>query len=142
MVLRQCAQKGTVKGKRQAMDSVHVKANTSMRSLKEKQIIDDGATYEALLKRRRKIVRTKTRSFPLPNTRKRRGTTSGRTILMSSQEKKLLSLLSQGKESKAIAAELNLSTHTVDTHRRNLLQKTNCVDTTALVTYARTAGFL
>jgi len=49
-VLRQCAQNGMVKGKRQAMDSVHVKANASMDSLKEKQIIDDGAAYAALIK--------------------------------------------------------------------------------------------
>jgi len=44
-VLRQCVQKGMVKGKRQAMDSVHVKANASMDSLREKQIIEDGAEY-------------------------------------------------------------------------------------------------
>jgi hypothetical protein len=34
-----------VKGKRQAMDSVHVKANAFMDSLKEKEIIEDGAAY-------------------------------------------------------------------------------------------------
>jgi transposase len=49
-VLRQCVQKGMVGGKRQAMDSVHVKANASMDSLKEKQILDDGAAYATALK--------------------------------------------------------------------------------------------
>src|SRR4051812_32827950 len=49
-VLRQCVQKGMVKGKRQAMDSVHVKANASMDSLKEKQILEDGARYTSELK--------------------------------------------------------------------------------------------
>ena len=44
-VLRQCVQKGMVKGKRQAVDSVHVKANASMDSLKEKQIIEDAEAY-------------------------------------------------------------------------------------------------
>ena len=44
-VLRQCVQKGMVKGKRQAMDSVHVKANASMNSLKEKEIVEDGEAY-------------------------------------------------------------------------------------------------
>ena len=44
-VLRQCVQHGMVKGKRQAMDSVHVKANASMDSLKEKQILEDGEAY-------------------------------------------------------------------------------------------------
>jgi transposase len=49
-VLRQCVQKGMVGGRRQAMDSVHVKANASMDSLKEKQILEDGAAYAATLK--------------------------------------------------------------------------------------------
>jgi hypothetical protein len=44
-VLRQCARRGMVKGKRQAMDSVHVKANASMDSLKEKEIVQDGEAY-------------------------------------------------------------------------------------------------
>lgn len=44
-VLRQCAQKGMVGGKRQALDSVHVKANASMDSLKEKQILEDAEAY-------------------------------------------------------------------------------------------------
>ena len=44
-VLKQCIQKGMVAGKRQAMDSVHVKANASMDSLVEKEIIADAATY-------------------------------------------------------------------------------------------------
>ena len=48
-VLRQCVQKGMVKGRRQAMDSVHVKANASMDSLKEKQILEDGAAYATAL---------------------------------------------------------------------------------------------
>jgi hypothetical protein len=44
-VLKECIQKGMVVGKRQAMDSVLVKANASMDSLKEKDIILDGAQY-------------------------------------------------------------------------------------------------
>jgi hypothetical protein len=44
-VLRQCIDKGIVAGKRQAVDSVLVKANASIDSLIEKQIIDDGALY-------------------------------------------------------------------------------------------------
>ena len=49
-VLRQCPQKGMVKGRRQAMDSVHVKANASMDSLKEKQILEDGEVYAGELR--------------------------------------------------------------------------------------------
>jgi len=49
-VLRQCAHKGMVKGKRQAIDSVHVKANASMDSLKEKQILEDAEAYASQLR--------------------------------------------------------------------------------------------
>lgn len=49
-VLRECIAKGMVAGKRQAMDSVLVKANASMDSLKEKEIIADGAQYAGELK--------------------------------------------------------------------------------------------
>ena len=48
-VLRQCVQRGMVKGKRQAMDSVHVKANASMDSLKEKEIVEDAEAYASEL---------------------------------------------------------------------------------------------
>jgi DNA-binding CsgD family transcriptional regulator len=59
---------------------------------------------------------------------------------LSAQERKVLSYLGKGKNSKEIAGELHLSSHTIDTHRRNLLKKTNCLDTTGLVTYAKLVG--
>jgi len=61
---------------------------------------------------------------------------------LSRQEKKILSLLAEGKSSKEIANELSVSPHTVDTHRRHLLEKTNCIDTTGMITYARLVGLL
>jgi DNA-binding CsgD family transcriptional regulator len=60
----------------------------------------------------------------------------------SIQEKKLLYFLAQKKSSKEIAALLNTSSHTIDTQRRHLLQKTNCIDCTALITYSRMTGIL
>ncbi|HEX8609197.1 MAG TPA: transposase, partial [Pedobacter sp.] len=48
-VLKQCIDKGMVAGKRQAIDSVFVKANASMSSLIEKDILDDGDQYAATL---------------------------------------------------------------------------------------------
>lgn len=62
--------------------------------------------------------------------------------LLSIQEKKILSLLAEGKSSKAIAGALFISSHTIDTHRRNLLKKTNCIDTTALITFAKMTGLI
>lgn len=44
-VLTLCVNKGMLTGKRQAIDSAYVKANASMDSLVEKEIIDDGASY-------------------------------------------------------------------------------------------------
>ena len=62
--------------------------------------------------------------------------------LLSSQERKILLLLAQGKHSKEIADMLFVSHHTVDTHRRNLLKKTNCIDTTALISFAKMTGLI
>jgi DNA-binding CsgD family transcriptional regulator len=61
---------------------------------------------------------------------------------LSQQEKKILALLGKGKDSKQIAQMINLSHHTIDTHRRNLLKKTNCIDTTGMITYARLTGII
>jgi transposase len=44
-VLSLCVSKGMLSGRRQAIDSAYVKANASMDSLKEKQIIEDGEHY-------------------------------------------------------------------------------------------------
>jgi len=44
-VLKQCIDKGMVAGRRQVMDSVAVKANASMDSLTEKEILDDAVAY-------------------------------------------------------------------------------------------------
>ena len=44
-VLKMCIDKGMVRGKRQCVDSAFIKANASMDSLIEKEIIDDAKTY-------------------------------------------------------------------------------------------------
>jgi len=49
-VLKQCIDKGMVAGRRQVMDSVAVKANASMDSLAEKEILDDTSVYADELK--------------------------------------------------------------------------------------------
>lgn len=44
-VLSLCVQKGMVRGKRQAVDSAFIKANASLDSLKEKEIVGDGEAW-------------------------------------------------------------------------------------------------
>lgn len=58
----------------------------------------------------------------------------------SERELSILELLKKGLSSKQIADILFISPNTVDTHRRNMLQITNCVNTTALIVYCRILG--
>lgn len=44
-VLRMCVEKGMVRGKRQCVDSAFVKANASMDSLVEKEVIEDASAF-------------------------------------------------------------------------------------------------
>src|SRR5690606_13293748 len=44
-ILRKCVQKGMVRGKRQCVDSAYIKANASMDSLLEKEVVEDVKAY-------------------------------------------------------------------------------------------------
>lgn len=55
---------------------------------------------------------------------------------VTKREKHILQLLSEGKSTPVIAAELSLSPLTVDTHRRNLLQKFEVKNTAELLMVA------
>jgi transposase len=44
-VLKRCMEKGMIRGKRQAVDSAYIKANASMDSLVEKEVIEDSRAY-------------------------------------------------------------------------------------------------
>jgi DNA-binding CsgD family transcriptional regulator len=52
------------------------------------------------------------------------------------REREILSLLALGKNSSEIGEMLNISRHTVDTHRRNMLAKCNLVNTAELVAFS------
>lgn len=45
LVLKQCIDKGMISGKRQAVDGVYVKANASLDSMIEREILEDASTY-------------------------------------------------------------------------------------------------
>ena len=54
-------------------------------------------------------------------------------IQLSDREKEVLRLICQGCSNQEVADELNLSPHTVDSHRRNLLSKTNARNTAEMI---------
>lgn len=56
--------------------------------------------------------------------------------LLTPREKEVLQLLAEGKSNKEVAGMLNLSPHTVESHRNNLMQKLNLHNTAELVLYA------
>jgi len=56
--------------------------------------------------------------------------------LLTEREKEILQLLAEGKTNKEVAALLNLSPYTVETHRTNIMQKLDLHKTAELVLYA------
>jgi len=62
--------------------------------------------------------------------------------LLTPRERELLQLIVELKSTKDIAALLNLSPHTIDTHRANLMQKLNVHSTAELILYAVRKGVI
>jgi len=60
--------------------------------------------------------------------------------LLSTREREVLQLLAEGNSNKDVASILNLSLHTVETHRANILQKLNLHGTPELMLYAIRKG--
>ncbi|WP_274474204.1 helix-turn-helix transcriptional regulator [Mangrovimonas aestuarii] len=54
-------------------------------------------------------------------------------LQLTKREKDVVRHLAQGLTTDAIAKILNLSSHTVRTHRKNILQKNNCTNTAELI---------
>jgi two-component system, NarL family, response regulator NreC len=62
--------------------------------------------------------------------------------LLTSRERELLQLIGELKSTKDIANLLNLSPHTIDTHRTNLMQKLNVHSIPELLLYAVRKGLI
>ncbi len=62
--------------------------------------------------------------------------------LLSPREREILQLVAEGNSSKEVAALLNLSAHTVDTHRANIMQKLNLRGVPELILYAVRKGLI
>jgi DNA-binding NarL/FixJ family response regulator len=62
--------------------------------------------------------------------------------LLSIREREVLQLVAEGKTNKEIAAMLNLSLYTVETHRSNILEKLNLHSVPELILYAVRKGVI
>jgi DNA-binding CsgD family transcriptional regulator len=62
--------------------------------------------------------------------------------IITDREKDTLRLIAQGKESKEIGTLLHISSHTVDNHRRNMINKIGVRDTTGLVQICKMVGII
>ena len=63
------------------------------------------------------------------------------TAILTQREREILTLILKEKTSEEIAQHLFISKKTVDNHRANILEKTNCKSTIGLVKYAIKNGF-
>lgn len=66
---------------------------------------------------------------------------SGQEVL-TAREQMILLQLAQGKSNKAVARELEISVHTVETHRKNIKRKLGINSTAGLTRYALEHGVL
>jgi two-component system response regulator NreC len=62
--------------------------------------------------------------------------------LLTPREREVLQMLAEGRSNKDVATRLNLSLHTVETHRGNILQKLNLHGTPELILYAVRKGVI
>ena len=62
--------------------------------------------------------------------------------LLSPREREILQLIAEGQSNKEVASFLNVSPHTVETHRTHILQKLNLHSTPELILYAVRKGII
>ena len=72
----------------------------------------------------------------------RKGRLKAKTVRLSSREVEVLQLIAEGEANKQIAAELDISTKTVEKHRDHLMRKLDIHDTAGLTRYAIAAGII
>jgi DNA-binding CsgD family transcriptional regulator len=62
--------------------------------------------------------------------------------LLTKREKEIINYLSMGHSSKLIGLELSITKNTVDTHRKNILKKTDCKSVAELIAKAIDKGWM
>jgi DNA-binding CsgD family transcriptional regulator len=63
-------------------------------------------------------------------------------VILSKREKEIVKLIAEGHNSKFIADKLFISFHTVNTHRQNIIEKTNTKNTSGLIQFAVCRGLI
>ncbi len=71
-----------------------------------------------------------------------RGHASERSEPLTEREREIVALIAEGNSNKEIAARLSLSVYTVETHRKNVLEKLRLRGTAELVLYAVRRGLV
>ena len=74
--------------------------------------------------------------------RLRRSGADDRWDLLTEREREIFQLAGEGRANKEIAARLNLSTHTVETHRKNIAGKLELHGTAETILYAMRCGIV
>ena len=64
------------------------------------------------------------------------------TALLTTREIEILKMVACGKSSKEIADEIHISLHTVNTHRKNIMDKLDAHSATKIVAYAVNHGYI
>ena len=67
---------------------------------------------------------------------------AAKTIGLSKREIEIIALLAKGLKTTDISETLNISSHTVRTHRKNILEKTRCRNSSELISRAFEQGYL
>ena len=62
--------------------------------------------------------------------------------LLTSREREILQLIAEGKANKEVAAALNISPYTVETHRSHILEKLNLHNPAEIILYAVRKGII
>ncbi|HEX8517198.1 MAG TPA: response regulator transcription factor [Bacteroidia bacterium] len=63
-------------------------------------------------------------------------------VKLTKRELQILELLAEGMTNKEIAEKIFLSRRTVETHRKNMIEKLGCKNSSALIKYAIVKGYL
>ncbi len=72
----------------------------------------------------------------------RTGKRRAREEMLTARQREILSLIAEGKSTKKVALQLNISVKTVESHRAQIMERLNIHDVAGLVRYAIRTGLV